>query len=74
MQKWLGSFHQLDLQTRHSAWNLIHFSSFEALMSLPYLIKALKGSENWFKTQNFKKNHSFSNKLVVTSSVDQARK
>ena len=50
MQKWLGSFHQLDLQTRHSAWSLIHFSSFEALMSLPYLIKALKGSENWFKT------------------------
>ena len=30
--------HQLDLETRHSDWTF-HFSSFESLISLPYLIK-----------------------------------
>ena len=37
-EKRIRDLHQLDLETRHSDWTF-HFSSFESLISLPYLIK-----------------------------------
>ena len=45
------------------------------MSQLPYLIKAMKGSKNLFKTFVKRyKNPFVSNTLVATNSVEQARK
>ena len=49
-------------------------SLFESLMSLPYLIKAMKDSQNLFKTfVKLYKNPSVSNTLAATNSVRLSR-
>ena len=70
---WRVFIMQLRFASGQSAWTF-HFSSFESLMSLPYLIKAMKDSQNLFKTfVKLYKNPSVSNTLVAANSVRLSR-